>query len=175
MKARNGRLRVKKRNPVINMPRPSRMATCHPDRKHYANDFCRACYNNEARKTSDANYEASDKAAARYDRYNRSDKGKKRKADWAKKYRQDLKQVKAAFGLDLAANAYKWLKSVGGDDLTVAQKAQILRLKTSGLTGPKIAAELELDKSLVTSFLRQVKATVPDFDVKTAIAAQSVA
>ena len=126
------------------MPRTARTADCHPDRKHYANGLCRACYNKQARKTSDANYEASEKAAARYDRYNKTEKGKQRKADWHRKYYRDKKAIRAHFG-EQEDVVYAWLKRLAFEGLAIAQQAEVLALKRAKKTGPKIAAELGLD------------------------------
>jgi hypothetical protein len=72
--------------------RPPKMATCHPDRKHYANDFCIACYRREQRAEKPDNYEGSELAKERRRRYEESEAGKTRKRTWAKVSRKVKKQ-----------------------------------------------------------------------------------
>ena len=69
------------------MPKPNLCG--HPDRRHYARNCCRSCYNalyqSQTKKATDAAYERTDKAKQRQAKYEATEKAKERKREYSRK------------------------------------------------------------------------------------------
>lgn len=63
------------------IPKPPRMAKCHPDRRYYSRDLCVLCYMREFKRTNPANREYMKAYLKRYNAEHKEQDSARKKAD----------------------------------------------------------------------------------------------